>query len=301
MGQRDGEPHTRSDVGWAHHFGAGLGCRRDRAFIEDVGIDVAGEDRAGAEAVGAFFGVEGLGEAGEAKFRGDVGDAGLGAGFETRLGVDEDEGTGAARAHGWEQRLYTVDGAVEIGRHELVIGGEWQLGPAAARGVGACGVDEGIDVAEAREDGGRHFSNGGVVADVAREGDEAFTSGGGREADRLGEGVRAATDEGDAPTFGGKLVDDGAADAAASAGDEGDGGWGREGFLLHGERERGRVANVAAGATYECGGAAGENQCRLEVMPRKSELFAGSSVDLWRVVDFVSCAPRQDNLTRIRN
>jgi hypothetical protein len=38
-----------------------------------------------------------------------------------------------------------------------------------------------------------------VVADVAREGDEAFTSGGGREADRLGEGVRAATDERDAP------------------------------------------------------------------------------------------------------
>jgi hypothetical protein len=39
--------------------------------------------------------------------------------------------------------------------------------------------------------------------------------------------------------------------------------------------------------------------CR--VMPRKSELFAGSSVDLWRVVDFVSCATAQDNLTRIRN
>ena len=251
--------------------------------------------------MGAFFGVEGLGEAGEAKFRGDVGDAGLGAGFETRLGVDEDEGAGAARAHGREQRLYTVDGAVEIGRHELVIRGEWQLGPAAARGVGAGGVDEGIDVAEAREDGGGHFSNGGVVADIAREGDEAFTSGGGRESDRLGEGVRAATDERDAPPFGGKLVDDGAADAATSAGDEGDGGWGGEGFLFHGERERGEARTWRATAIHECGGAAGENQCRLVVMPRKSELFAGSSVDLWRVVDFVSCAPRQDNLTRIRN
>ncbi len=71
LGQRDGEPHTRGDVGRAHHFGAGLGCRRDRAFIEDVGVDVAWEDRAGAEAVGAFFSVQGLGEAGEAKFRGD--------------------------------------------------------------------------------------------------------------------------------------------------------------------------------------------------------------------------------------
>ena len=241
LGQRDGEPHTRGDVGRAHHFGAGLGCRRDRAFIEDVGVDVAGEDRAGAEAVGAFFSVEGLGEAGEAKFRGDVGDAGLRAGFETRFGVDEDEGAGAARPHGREQRLYTIDGAVEIGRHELVIRGEWQLGPAAARGVGAGGVDEGIDVAEAREDGGRHFSHGGVVADVAREGDEAFTSGGGRESDRLGEGIRAATDERDAPTFGGKLVDDGTADAAASARDEGDGGWGGESFLLHDERERGEA------------------------------------------------------------
>jgi hypothetical protein len=35
------------------------------------------------------------------------------------------------------------------------------------------------------------------------------------------------------------LVDDGAADATASACDEGDGGWGREGFLVHDERERG--------------------------------------------------------------
>jgi hypothetical protein len=97
------------------------------------------------------------------------------------------------------------------------------------------------------------------------------------------------------------LVDDGAADAATSAGDEGDGGWGGEGFLFHGERERGEARTWRATAIHECGGAAGENQCRLVVMPRKSELFAGSSVDSWRVVDFVSCAPRQDNLTRIRN
>ena len=142
---------------------------------------------------------------------------------------------------GGEQRLDAMERTVEVRAHEFVVGGERELGPAAARGVGAGGVDECVDAAEAREDGGGHFSHGGVVADVAREGDEAFTSGGGREADRLGEGVRAATDERDAPPFGGKLVDDGTADAAASAGDKSDGGWGGESFLLHDERDRGEA------------------------------------------------------------
>lgn len=184
---------------------------------------------------------------------------------------------------------------MEIGRHELVIRGEWQLGPTAARGVGAGGVDEGIDVAEAREDGSGHFSNGGVVADVAREGDEAFTSGGGRESDRLGEGVRAATDERNAPTFCGKLVDDGTADAAASARDEGDGGWGGESFLLHDERERGEARKWRTTAIHERGGAAGENQCRLVVMSRKPELFARHSV-VSDVILALCPAPR-DNKT----
>ena len=217
LGQRDGEPHARGDVGGAHHFGARLGGRWDRTFVQQIGVDIAGKNGAGAEPVGALLGVERLGETGEAKFRGDVGDAGLRAGFETRLGVDENEGTGAARAHGREQRLYAIDGAVEIGRHELVIRGEWQLGPAAARGVGAGGVDEGIDLAEACEDGGGHFSYGGVIADIAGEGGEALAGGGWDEANRCGESLGAAADESDAPAFGGELKDDGATDAAAGA------------------------------------------------------------------------------------
>jgi len=94
---------------------------------------------------------------------------------------------------------------------------------------------------------------------------------------------------------GGKLVDDGAADAAASARDEGDGGWGGESFLLHDERERGEARTWRATAIHECGGAAGENQCRLEVMSRKPELFAGYSVD--PDVILTSCRAPRDNIT----
>jgi uncharacterized protein (TIGR00255 family) len=40
---------------------------------------------------------------------------------------------------------------MEIGRHELVVGGERQLRPTAAGGIGAGGVDEGVDLAKFRE------------------------------------------------------------------------------------------------------------------------------------------------------
>ena len=237
--------------------------------------------------MGAFLGVERLGEAGEAEFRGDVGDAGLGAGLEAGLGVDEDEGAGAAGAHRGEQRLDAMERTVEVRAHEFVIGGERKLGPAAARRVGAGGVDERIDAAEAREDGGGHFLHGGVVADVAREGGEAASVGGGRECDRGREGVGAAADQRDAPAFGGEAQGDGATDAAAGTGDQGDGG--RRGELggFHRRRRRGagaqRLHESEAG-----GGGAGEKQCGRAVEQYNQELFAGRPVvshgflSLWR-------------------
>ena len=258
--ERDGEPHAGGDVGGLHHLRARLGRRRDGAFVEDVGVDIAGEDRARAQAVGALLGVERLGEAGETEFRGDVGDAGLGAGLEPGLGVDEDESAGAARAHRGEQRLHAVKWAVEIRGHEFVVGGDGQFGPTPARGVGAGGVDERIDLVETREHGGDEGVHGRLIADIAGEGAEAFAGEGGDESEGRSEGIGSTPDQGNTPTFGGELEDDGAADAAAGTGDDSDGRK-RGGFFWHeGERMTRMGVGLVASRIQRRVCAAGEKQ-----------------------------------------
>jgi hypothetical protein len=150
---------------------------------------------------------------------------------------------------------------VEIRRHEFVVGGDGQLGPASARGVGAGGVDEGIDLAEPREHRGGQRRNGRLIADIAGEGGETFAGRGGGEREGGGEGFGPATDEGDAPALGGKLEDDGATHAAAGTGDEGDRGKERERFLWHGSGRMMRGGRVSvAGRIQRRVRAAGEKQ-----------------------------------------
>ena len=67
------------------HALAGLGRRRSWAQVENRGVDVAGEDRAGADAVGALLGVDRLGQAGHAELGDHVGYAGLGVGAQPGL------------------------------------------------------------------------------------------------------------------------------------------------------------------------------------------------------------------------
>jgi hypothetical protein len=90
-----------------------------------------------------------------------------------------------------------------------------QLAPAAARDVGAGGVHQHIDMAEAREHLGGHLLDRVRITDVAGKSRDirgALRAGGG-----FFQRIPAAADQREAPALAGKQLGDGAADAAASA------------------------------------------------------------------------------------
>ena len=80
--------------------GRALGWRRLRPFVEQRRVDVAREDRAGAHAVGPFFGVDLLRQARQAELGRHVGRTGQVACELADVGIDIDDGArGALRAY----------------------------------------------------------------------------------------------------------------------------------------------------------------------------------------------------------
>lgn len=154
-----GEEDGLGDVGGVHHGGLGDGFGGAAAAQGELGFDAAGAENPDADAVGAEFGVEGLGEADLGKFCGAV-DGFVGGSLEAGDGGDEEDDAGALPDHGRRGVAGEEEGRAEVGGDELVEvfgGGFDQRFVVALAGV----VDEEVEAAEAFEakvgggDGGR--------------------------------------------------------------------------------------------------------------------------------------------------
>lgn len=93
-----GEEDGFGDVAGVHHGGLGDGLFGTAAAEGEFGFDAAGAEDADADAVGAEFGVEGLGKADLGEFGGAV-DGFVGGSLEAGDGGDEEDGAGALPDH----------------------------------------------------------------------------------------------------------------------------------------------------------------------------------------------------------
>src|SRR5215212_8732825 len=75
--QGDGEQSAFRDIVGGEHALAGLGGGRSGAALEEWGVYIAWVNCASSDAVDAFFGVDGHGQAADGEFGGDVGGAGF--------------------------------------------------------------------------------------------------------------------------------------------------------------------------------------------------------------------------------
>jgi len=99
LGQCYRQPGALRDIDRLEHFFScfcfgGLG-----PFVEQFSVDIAGKNRASANAVGAFFGVDRLSESKQTKLRNDIGGTSLRTGLFGGIRNDIDDGTGATLAH----------------------------------------------------------------------------------------------------------------------------------------------------------------------------------------------------------
>ncbi len=144
-----GEEDGFGDVGGVHHVGLGDGLCGAAAAEGELGFDTAGAEDADADAVGAEFGVEGLGEADLGELGGGV-DGFVGGALEAGDGGDEEDGAGALPDHGWGGVAGEEEGRAEVGGDEVVEvrGGGFGDGfVVALAGV----VDEDVEAAEGFE------------------------------------------------------------------------------------------------------------------------------------------------------
>ena len=93
-----GEEDGFGDMGGVHHAGLGDGFGGAAAAQGELGFDAAGAEDADADAVGAEFGVEGLGEADLGELGGGV-DGLIGGSLQAGNGRDEKDGAGALADH----------------------------------------------------------------------------------------------------------------------------------------------------------------------------------------------------------
>src|SRR5258708_5812247 len=113
--QLNGEQNARRDIFGLQHFLARFHGGRLRALVEQWRVDVTGEDGAGPNPIAALLNVDGLGEAREAELGHDVRGASFWVRLFARVGDNVHDGAGFSFAHGGQERLETVVGAVQIG------------------------------------------------------------------------------------------------------------------------------------------------------------------------------------------
>ncbi len=144
-----GEEDGFGDVGGVHHVGLGDGLGGAAAAEGELGFDTSGAEDANADAVGAEFGVEGLGEADLGELGGGV-DGFVGGSLEAGDGGDEEDGAGALPDHVRGGVAGEEEGRAEVGVDEVVkvFGGRFGEGfVVALSGV----VDEDVEAAEGFE------------------------------------------------------------------------------------------------------------------------------------------------------
>src|SRR5207244_2758000 len=193
--------------------------RRYRALLKDRRRHFAGQDRGGADAVGAFLHVEGLGE----RDHGVLGGVVAGTGQRARVAPgprgDVDDQALLALAHRRQHRVAAIEHAGQVDGDDLIPAVDRNVSEVALRQVDARAVDEDVDAAMALEDRRGGLSHLGLVGDV--HGDGLALAG------RLellfggGQGFLAAPRDDDMRAGARELDRAGEADARAAAGDPG--------------------------------------------------------------------------------
>src|SRR5713101_6910064 len=143
--QLNGEQNARRDIFGLQHFLARFDGRRLRSLVEQWRVDVTGEDGAGPNPIAPLLDVDGLGEAREAELGHDVRGASLRVRQFAGVGDNVHDGAGFSFAHGGQERLEAVVGAVQIGVDQAMIilqGEQFQAAPGRVR---AGGVHEQLD------------------------------------------------------------------------------------------------------------------------------------------------------------
>jgi len=187
----------------------------DHVGADNAGLNFEHRDVMGREARGKELGGHGEGGFGHAVI------AAIDRGGETGDGADEDDPASrrGAREHAAGDVLCEEVGAFQVSGEQFVeaFRGGVEDVTAFARGH-ACVVDEKVDgLGESRVEFGEELAARGGVAKLARKDNGA---GGLRDLLRGGEVGIVSRDDG---VRSGEFFDDGAADTAAAAGDEGDG------------------------------------------------------------------------------
>src|SRR5690606_17883489 len=167
--QRRGQPYALGDVLRLHHPPTLFFGRRLRTPVEQRRVDVAWKDRAGSDAVPAFFRVERLRQTRQSELRRHIAHPGQVPRQASGIRIDVDYRAAAALAHVVEEGARAVEGTVQVSRHHVVPVFDRYLAERAAPYVGARGVDEDVDAAEARQHVARHPFHGLVIRDVAHE------------------------------------------------------------------------------------------------------------------------------------
>jgi hypothetical protein len=118
--QRRGEQHGGGDVLGEEHRGALLRRRRLRPVVQDRGVDLAGQDRGGPDALVPVGGVQVVHEVHDARLRGAVGRAAEQAGPHGRDRRHGDHGACAAVEHVRQHRPGQGEHAAQVDPHHVV-------------------------------------------------------------------------------------------------------------------------------------------------------------------------------------
>src|SRR5439155_20620981 len=180
----------------------------------------AGQDRGGADAVGALLHVERLGERDHRVLGGVVAGTGQRARVAPGPRGDVDDQAFLSLAHRRQHRVAAIEHARQVDGDDLVPAVDRDVPEVALRQVDARAVDEDVDAAVALEDRGGDLRHLGLVGDVHRErlalaGRLELLFGG-------GQGFLAAPRDDDVRAGARELDRAGEADPRAAAGDPGD-------------------------------------------------------------------------------